>query len=88
MCRQNTARRYSIVNNTDVTIYGLEPAGNPFEICPADTAGGTVLDDGNPLTIPDACQLDTVGGILQSCIAYYLYLSEIEKLENAIQNYA
>ena len=87
VCAADTQLAGILVNNTDVTSNGLEAACNPFEICPADTVltGVTVLDDGDPSTIPDVCELDTLGGTLQNCIAYYLSLGNGAARADAIQ---
>jgi hypothetical protein len=77
VCAAGTQLAGIIVQDKDDNIDGNEPACNPFEICPANTVLEGVLvtdDDNDPTTTPNACDLDTLAGILQNCIAFYLSL--------------
>ena len=77
VCPDNTQLVGILVEDT-VMDPDIEPACNPFEICPDDTilADVAVLDDGDPITIPEVCQLDTLAGSIQNCIAYWLSLAD------------
>ena len=47
--------------------------------------GVTVLDDGNPSTIPAVCELDTLAGVLEDCISFYLSLGNGDARSAAIE---